>query len=99
MSKLQNFIDGSFVDPIDGRYIENVNPVNGTTISMIPESSAADIDRAVIAANQSLTRPDWDATYVTPKARGQWLSRIADGIADRLELFAQAESLDTGTGC
>ena len=94
--KLENYINGKFQSPAENKYIKNVNPVNGKTISMIPESTNADINLAVEAATQALARPDWNHFYISQRKRSEWCSRIADGIESRLEEFAQAESLDTG---
>ena len=97
MSKnLQNYVNGAWVAPADGAYIKNENPYDGTTISMIPKSTAADVGKAVMAAKAALLQPDWDGAYISARKRSMWLSQIANGIEARLEEFAQAESLDTG---
>ena len=83
--KLRNYINGCHQPPVVDNYIPNINPTNGKTISMIPESTSQDI-----------VNPDWNHNFVSQRKRAEWLSRIADGIQSRLELFAQAESLDTG---
>lgn len=96
IGKLQNYVNGKFQDPLSQKYIPNINPTNGTTISMIPESNAADVNEAVAAAKKALSDPNWNYNYISQRKRAEWLTRIADGIQSRLELFAQAESLDTG---
>jgi acyl-CoA reductase-like NAD-dependent aldehyde dehydrogenase len=95
-TKLQNYVNGKFQDPKDGKYIDNINPADGTVVNLIPESTATDVDEAVAAATAALSRPDWGHAYVSAKKRSEWLSKIADGIQERLEIFAQAESKDTG---
>jgi len=95
-TKLQNYVNGNFQDPKEGKHIENINPADGSVANLIPESTKPDIDEAVAAATAALARPDWSHVYVSAKTRSEWLSKIADGIHDRLELFAQAESKDTG---
>lgn len=97
--KLKNVIDGRLCDPCDKKYISNINPADGTTISMIPESTNADVCSAVASAKKALARSDWNHAYISARTRAEWLSKIADGIQSRLEIFAQAESLDTGNYC
>ena len=94
--KLRNYINGCHQPPVVDNYIPNINPTNGKTISMIPESTSQDIVLAADAAKKALVNPDWNHNFVSQRKRAEWLSRIADGIQSRLELFAQAESLDTG---
>ncbi|RYG66119.1 aldehyde dehydrogenase family protein [archaeon] len=96
-TKLRNFINGEFVAPIEGQYIENINPANGEVISLVPDSNHLDVNKAVAAAKDALAHPDWNHQFVTPRRRADWLKKIADGIEARLEEFAQAESRDTGT--
>jgi acyl-CoA reductase-like NAD-dependent aldehyde dehydrogenase len=93
---LENYINGNFQPPKDINYIHNVNPTNGTTTSMIPKSNISDICQAVDAAKEALNNPNWNYNYISQRTRSEWLSRIADGLESRLEIFAQAESLDTG---
>lgn len=95
-ARLANYIDGEFVSPVENKYIENINPHDGSVISLIPDSSSPDVNKAVIAAKAALQRPSWGVDYVTAKQRAAWLRKIADGIEAKLELFARAESLDTG---
>lgn len=94
--RLPNYIDGEFEAPAEGKYIENINPTDGSIISYVPDSNAPDVDKAVAAAKKALTSTEWNVNYVTAKKRSEWLKKIADGIEARLEQFAQAESRDTG---
>lgn len=93
---LANYINGKFQPPFYKDYIYNVNPTNGATIGMIPDSNTHDINQAVDAAKEALNNPNWNHNYISQKKRSEWLNRIADGLESRLEIFAQAESLDTG---
>lgn len=97
-ARLANYIDGEFVSPTQNKYVENINPHDGSVISLIPDSSLEDVNRAVDAAKAALLRPSWHSDYVNAKQRAAWLRKIADGIESKLELFARAESLDTGLG-
>src|ERR671930_1467935 len=54
LTKLKNFIDGEFVDPVEGQTEDVVNPATGEPIAEAPLSTAADVDRAVAAAARCL---------------------------------------------
>ncbi len=95
-ARLVNYINGTFCSPQEGKYIDNVNPTDGSVISLVPDSCAKDVNEAVAAAKNALSLAEWNHNYVTAKKRSEWLKKIADGIEAKLELFAQAESKDTG---
>lgn len=96
IKKLSNFINGNFVTPLKNKYIENINPHNGEVISLIPESTSEDMNNAVIAAKNALLSEEWHYNMISAKKRSLLLTKIANELENRLELFAQAESLDTG---
>ena len=52
-TKLQNFIDGEFVDPADGATEEVLNPATGEAIAEAPLSGEEDVNRAVAAARRA----------------------------------------------
>ncbi|MFM7044704.1 MAG: aldehyde dehydrogenase family protein, partial [Ilumatobacteraceae bacterium] len=88
----QLFIDGEFVDAIDGATVEVLNPHDCSTITHIAEGRQADIDRAVEAASRAF--PAWKKMMAAE--RGKLLLRLADALEAHAEEFAQLESLDTG---
>jgi aldehyde dehydrogenase (NAD+) len=88
----QLFINGSFVDALDGATLEVLNPHDCSLITTIAEAKAADVDRAVAAAAAAF--PTWARTAAA--SRGYLLLKLADAIEQRAEEFAQLESLDTG---
>src|SRR2546422_2822254 len=90
--QIQNFIDGQFVEPISGEYLDNIEPATGKPYSQVPDSDARDVDLAVAAAEKVFT--DWANTSAA--RRSQFLLRIGDLIERDLEKFARAESIDTG---
>jgi betaine-aldehyde dehydrogenase len=91
-SKLQNFIDGEFVDPADGATDDVINPSTGEVIAQAPLSSAEDVDRAVRAARKAFD--SWSRT--TPRERSEMLLRLADAILEHGDEFADLESADAG---
>jgi aminomuconate-semialdehyde/2-hydroxymuconate-6-semialdehyde dehydrogenase len=92
MTTIQNFVDGAFVPPRSGNYLDNFNPATGKVYSQIPDSDVADIEVAVEAAKRAF--PAWAA--LTRAERSGHLTRVADRIAEKLDELALAESVDNG---
>ncbi|MFL6590165.1 MAG: aldehyde dehydrogenase [Chthoniobacterales bacterium] len=90
--KISNFIDGRFVEPVGGKYLDNIEPATGKVYSQVPDSDAHDVERAVAAAENAF--PAWSNTSTADRSR--ILLRIADLIERDLEKLARAESIDTG---
>ena len=89
-SKLQNFINGEFVDAPE---VEDViNPSTGEVIAQAPVSSAEDIDEAVKAARKAFE--SWGST--TPRTRSEALLKLADAILEHGDEFSDLESADAG---
>jgi acyl-CoA reductase-like NAD-dependent aldehyde dehydrogenase len=86
------FIGGEFVDAADGATIDVLNPHDNSKIADVAEAKAADIDRAVAAAQTAF--PTWGRTPAAE--RGRLLLRLADAIEANAEELARLESLDTG---
>ena len=55
--RLRNFIGGQFTDIAPGRSIPVISPLDGTALSEMPCSPAADLDKAVSAAKAAF--PAW----------------------------------------
>src|SRR6266853_1959058 len=91
-AKIQDFIDGQFVEPVGGRYLDNIEPATGKPYSQAADSDAQDVDLAVAAAEKAFG--DWSKKSVAERSR--ILLRIADLIERDLEKLARAESIDTG---
>jgi betaine-aldehyde dehydrogenase len=89
---LQNFIDGAFVDPAEGRTTAVLNPATGEEIAQAPDSSKEDVDRAVAAARAAFD--GWANT--TPGERARGLLRLADAVEEHSEELAQLESANAG---
>jgi aminomuconate-semialdehyde/2-hydroxymuconate-6-semialdehyde dehydrogenase len=89
---IHNFIDGKFVEPAGGKYLDNIEPATGKPYSLVPDSEARDVELAVAAAEKAF--PAWSTTPAAERSR--ILLRIADLIERDLEKLARAESIDTG---
>ena len=64
---LANFIDGRFVPPAAGGYLDDVAPATAEVIARVPRSSASDVDAAVGAAKKAFQR-GWGASSVAQRA-------------------------------
>ena len=91
-TKLQNFIDGEFVDPAEGATEEVLNPATAEPIAEAPLSTAEDVDRAVAAAKRAFD--GWADT--TPAQRSLALIRLADRIEEHADELADLEAANAG---
>jgi betaine-aldehyde dehydrogenase len=91
-SKLQNFIDGEFVDSAEGATEEVTNPANGEVIAEMPLSTEEDVNRAVAAAKAAF--PGWATT--TPAERATAMLKLADILDEHAEELSDLEAADAG---
>jgi aldehyde dehydrogenase len=91
-SKYGLFINGEFVEPADGKYFDNVSPVDGKAFIQAARGSKADVDAAVKAANEAF--PSWAKVSVTE--RSNMLLKIADIIEANADRLAKIETVDNG---
>ncbi len=89
---IQNFINGEFVDALDGRITSVINPATGQPLGTAALSSAADVDAAMKAAEAGFEV--WRDS--TPSERSLALLRIADAVEARSEELIAAECENTG---
>ncbi|WP_027418876.1 aldehyde dehydrogenase [Crocinitomix catalasitica] len=92
MKEIKNYINGKFLAPVSGDYLDNIDPSRGKVYSKIPNSTKADIDLAVDAAENAF--PAW--SNMPKDERSAIMVKIADLIEARMDEFAHAESLDNG---
>ncbi|QUH03545.1 aldehyde dehydrogenase family protein [Saccharopolyspora erythraea] len=91
-SRYDHFIGGEYVAPAGGEYFENPTPVTGKTFTEIARGTAADVERALDAAEGAA--PAWGRTSAAERAGV--LLRIADRMEHNLEKLAVAESWENG---
>ena len=92
MEILANYIDGKYVQPVSGNYINVYEPATGQIYAKAPDSNSADIDDAV----QSATAAFETWSNISRNERSKILHEIANGIESRMDEFAEYESRDTG---
>ena len=91
-SRYDNFIGGKFVAPLSGEYFDNVSPITGRAFTKAARSSEADINLALDAAHGAAEK--WGKTPIAERAL--ILNRIADRMAENLDLLAYVEAVDNG---
>lgn len=92
MKKLLNFINGEYMEPQSGLYIDNYEPATGEVYSLIPNSDEKDVLLAVAAAEKAF--PVW--SKMSNEERSAILVKVSEGIERRMDEFVQAESKDNG---
>ncbi|MEY9214015.1 gamma-aminobutyraldehyde dehydrogenase [Thermobifida halotolerans] len=91
--RLRNFINGEFVDSVDGRTAPIVNPATGEVFAEAPVSTAHDVDSAFRAAADAFENGWRDST---PAERQLALNRIADAVEERVDELVAAEVENCG---
>lgn len=87
------FINGEWVEGVDRKRFEVINPSTEEVITSVCEGTKKDVNLAVSAARNAF-ETTWKG--VTPEKRGRLLARLADIAEENLELLAAVESLDNG---
>lgn len=90
----QAFIDGRFLDSVEGRTFETVNPATGRKIADVAACTAADVDLAVRAARRSFEAGVWSRCDATLRRRV--LVRLAELIMAHRDELALLETMDMG---
>src|SRR5437762_1875772 len=88
MTTLGNFINGTFVPPHSGAYLDDINPSTEEVIAQIPDSDERDIDDAVEAARRAF--PAW--------SRGQPRATPTGGAAHASDAAAPDGDSNRGEG-
>ncbi|MFI7445687.1 gamma-aminobutyraldehyde dehydrogenase [Nonomuraea indica] len=91
-TRLQNFINGEFVDAKSGRFSDIIDPCTGEAYLEAPISGQEDVDAAYAAAAAAFE--SWGRT--TPGERANLLLKVADAIDARADEINEAECLNTG---
>lgn len=92
MDRFQHYIDGRFEDA--AATFPSLDPATGQPWALMPAASAADVGRAVEAADRAFHGRAWAG--LTATARGKLLSRLADLVQEAAPRLAALETRDTG---
>jgi aldehyde dehydrogenase (NAD+) len=89
------FIGGQWVKPDSDATIDVVSPSSEELVGRVPAPSAADVDRAVMAARDAFDHGPWPR--LAPQERAAVLRRIADGLERRAAELAEIVTTENGT--
>jgi malonate-semialdehyde dehydrogenase (acetylating)/methylmalonate-semialdehyde dehydrogenase len=89
---VRNYIGGAFVDGNGSEYLDITNPADGSVISRVPLSAAAEVDRAVDAAKRAF--PGWSATPL--KERVQVFFRYKTLLEQHIDELAALVTEENG---
>ncbi|KAH0496398.1 hypothetical protein TgHK011_003760 [Trichoderma gracile] len=87
------FINNEFVEGVDKKKFEVVNPATEEVITSVCEGTEKDVDLAVAAARKAFNTT-WRTT--SPGDRARLILKLADLAEKNAELLAAVESLDNG---
>jgi acyl-CoA reductase-like NAD-dependent aldehyde dehydrogenase len=85
-------IDGELTESESGARFECIDPATEEPLGTVPQASAADVERAVAAAERA--QPAWAGLPVNQRAAT--LRRLADALKDNAERILVTEVVDTG---
>lgn len=88
----QFFINGAYVDGSGAEGYDVISPVTGEYVATIPVPTAADLDKAVAAANTA--QRAWAKVNVWQRA--ELCHRIGDEITKRVDELARLQTLEQG---
>jgi aldehyde dehydrogenase (NAD+) len=91
----QLFLNGKFVDAVDGRRFPTLNPFTGETIATCALAGEADVDTAVSAARDAFDSGPWP--HMRREERSAYLKAISDGINEHAAQLAAQEVEDSGS--
>ncbi|WP_026641350.1 aldehyde dehydrogenase [Bordetella petrii] len=90
----QAYIDGAYVDALDGATFAAHSPIDGRKLADVAACGQADVDRAVRAARHAFESGVW--RDLPPRERKTRLQRLAALITEHTETLALVETLDMG---
>ena len=94
MKTYGHFIDGRYVEPLAGRYLDSIDPYLGQAWARIPQGCVRDVAAAVAAAKRAMRSGPWSTMGATE--RGKMMLRLADLVAKNVDRLAEIEVRDNG---
>ena len=88
------FIDGKYVDAIDGQKFENINPATGEVLCTVAKCNNKDVDLAVKSSRKAFESGVWSRT--SPEFRKDILLKFAELLRQHGEENSVLECVDTG---
>jgi len=91
---LRMYIGGDWTPAASGKTFDTLDPGSGERLAAVPAADAADVDRAVQAAQRAFQDGPW--AKMPANERAVYLHRLADLIEKRVDVLSEIESLDVG---
>jgi len=88
------FINGKYVDAIDGSNFENINPATGEILCSVAKCNHKDVDAAVKASRKAFESGIWSRS--TPEHRKEVLLKFAELLRKHGNENSVLECVDTG---
>jgi aldehyde dehydrogenase (NAD+) len=88
------FIDGKFVAPKSGVYIQSYDPTTAEPWYEFAQGDAADVDAAVRSAKAAFVNPAW--RRMTQSERGKLVRRLGELVLENADELAMIECRDNG---
>jgi len=88
----ENFINGKWVEAMDGKTIDVVNPSTEEVIAKVPQGEKKDVQAAAAAARKAAF--DWGRT--PPKERADMMFALADKVLADIDNLSQLETYNSG---
>jgi betaine-aldehyde dehydrogenase len=89
------FIGGKWVAPEGTGTIEVISPATEEVVATVPDSTTADVDKAVAAARQAFDHGPWPR--MAPAERAEILTRVANAITGEMNDLAETISTEMGS--
>ncbi len=90
--KLQNYIDGEWVESESDQILDVLNPTTQKTLAKVPMSTKDEVNAAVKAAKEAF--PEWRRT--TPLARVRCLFRLKELLEENFEELSRVQTMEHG---
>lgn len=94
MRDYQMYVDGAWVAPESGEWIDSINPYTGEVWCRVPRGNAADVDIAVAAAHRAFRGSAW--SDLTATKRGHMIRKFGDVLLEHAQELATIEVRDNG---
>jgi gamma-glutamyl-gamma-aminobutyraldehyde dehydrogenase len=88
------FINGEYVDAIDGNTMQSINPATGEVLANVAACNEKDVNLAVANAKQVFERGDWSKLH--PSQRKTAIAKLAQLIDENALELAVMETLEAG---